>query len=413
MRLQKANLLPILKSKKKVKMQHRPTRANISLKNLLHNYRVLKGLLQDPDLFFCPMIKADAYGHGDKAVLDVLYRAGQKYFGLATLEEALALRENISYLNDDVQLLVFTPLYDESYEAALRARITLIISSWEEIEGLESALQKMDSEELRDPPRIHIKFNTGMSRLGFEASEAEKVFSYFYKNKKITVEGVCTHLAEGEDSHLKNGFSNQQFELFSNIEKKWNGQKIYFHALNSLGLIGTYISENKFAHWGARPGLALYGVKPQLHNLTGLQLENWKSIDLRPVMSVETQIVLTRNLTQGQSVSYNRRWTSNVDSTIAVLPIGYGDGYHRRLTNKGRMLIDGIAVPVVGTVCMDYTLVNVTALKDKMSLRGQTVTVIGESGTSRIAAEELAELIGTNAYEVLTSVSRRVPRVYK
>ncbi|MEK6553783.1 MAG: alanine racemase [Bdellovibrionota bacterium] len=394
-------------------MQHRPTVAIINLKNIAHNYKVLRDLQKSQDLFYCPMIKADAYGHGATRVMQTLYDLGQRYFGVALLEEAIELREDFSNHRDFCNILVFAPLFEESLEAALQAQVTPVLSSWRELENLENALKQFDREDLKI--KVHLKFNTGMARLGFDASEADALAKYFRKGSQLELEGVCTHLSDGEDAHLAGGWSADQIEKFAAIEKSFSGFKIFFHMFNSAGLIASSLAKTPQNHnWGARPGLSLYGVKPVMGDLSAEQLEAWKKIDLRPVMQVETQIVLTREIKKGEGVSYNRRWTSSQDSLIAVLPIGYADGYHRRLSNKGLMLVQDRVVPVVGTVCMDYTLVDVSALRENnQDLYGMSVIVIGQDQTQSVKAEDLAELVGTNAYEILTSVSRRVPRVYR
>jgi alanine racemase len=394
-------------------MLHRPTIAIIHLKNIAHNYKVLRSLQKKSDLFFCPMIKADAYGHGAPQVMQTLYDLGQRYFGVATLDEALQLREDFSNHNEFTNLLVFSPLFEESLPTALRAQVTLVLSSWREIENLEAAAKQYDMRAAK--AKVHLKFNTGMSRLGFESQDAAELAKYFKASQGLELEGVCTHLAEGEDAHLDTGYSAQQFEKFSQIEKHFSGYKIHFHALNSVGLIASSFSEAAVVRkYGARPGLSLYGIKPAMKDLSEAQRTIWNKIDLRPVLELETQIVLTRELKKGESVSYNRQWTSSQDSLIAILPIGYGDGYHRRLSNKGRMLILDQLVPIVGTVCMDYTLVDVSALRESSKdLYSMRVTVIGQGKTHSVKAEDLAEIVGTNSYEILTSVSRRVPRVYR
>lgn len=393
----------------------RPTVARISLENVVHNYRTLKNLLPDSRAFYCPMIKADAYGHGDWQVLKTLREVGQNEFGVATLDEALELRAKFlrEFAGQKVpDIFVFGPIFKEAVPTAIQNEFVLVISSFREIENLEAEVRR---SRLLAPPRIHLKFNTGMARLGFDTSAASTLADHFLDHKFLKLEGVCTHLSDGDDAHLADGVSQKQFELFSQIENAFSSFELKFHALNSSALIATAFTENHRARrWGARPGIALYGVKPALVNAPPEIEAKWRALDLRPVMTVETKIVLTRPLKKGDGVSYNRRWTSPGDSLVAVLPIGYADGYHRTLSNKGRMLLNDKSIPVVGTVCMDYTLVNVTALRENNEdLYGMRVVVLGRDQENFIHAEELAELAGTNSYEILTSISRRVPRTYR
>jgi alanine racemase len=390
-------------------IQYRATVAKIDLDALRHNVRQLRKLQLNPDQFFCPMVKADAYGHGDIQVSKALLSEGITHLGVATLEEGLNLR---AQLGPGFGILVFAPSRDQGARAAIEGEVTPVFSQWSDIEAFEKNLYQKAGF------KVHVKFNSGMNRLGFSLDEAEKLARYFRDNDRFVVEGVCTHLADGEDAHSEKARTAQQLQKFFMAARSFRGSEknnpVHFHALNSAALIGAHCGRQKnHLEFGARPGISLYGIKPQLTNPTGEITNAWQQVELKPVLSLVTEIIHLQKIKSGESVSYGGRWTSSRDSVVAVVPIGYADGLSRQLSNKGRMLIRGEEVPIVGTVCMDYTMVDVTSFGDSSEIIGENVTVIGQQGARVRTADQLAELVGTNPYEILTSISRRVPRVYK
>ncbi len=390
-------------------MQLRPTLARINLANIRHNFRTLKALqLSGGDFsssFFCPMVKADAYGHGAIEVSKAVLAEGAEHIGVATIEEGIELRQA---LGSQPRILTFAPLSLESALAAIEADLTPVISSWFDIELLEKCLHS----KAQFP--VHLKFNTGMFRLGFHVQEAETLAKHFYSHAQFELQGVCTHLTDGEDAHRPQGQTALQIKNFLLVTRAFQSEKIFHHALNSSALLARSTSDARLAPLGARTGISLYGIKPSLLEPSPAELKKWQAIDLKPALSFETKIAITQAVEKGQAVSYNRRWTSEKKSLVGVLPVGYADGYHRRLSNRSRALIRGRSVPVVGTVCMDYTLIDATALGfESKDLYGESVILIGSQGSEVILASELAELSGTNPYEILTSISRRVPRVYE
>lgn len=388
---------------------YRATVAEIDLEALRHNFRELRKLQIDEGQFFCPMVKADAYGHGNLEVTKVLLSEGATHVGVATLEEGLRLRNEIG---PGFGILVFAPTRGAGARAAIEADLTPVFSSWSEIEAFEENLYQKANF------KAHVKFNTGMNRLGFSAEEAEKVARYFRDSDRIHIEGVCTHVADGEDSHSEKGRCAQQLQKFFMASRAFRNSTedgvVYFHALNSAALIGAHCGKQKnHLEFGARPGISLYGIKPELTEPPADILNAWQQVELKPVMSLVTKVIHAQKVKAGETVSYGGRWTCERDSVIAIVPVGYADGYHRILSNKGRMLFRGEEVPVVGTVCMEYTMLDVTSLGDSTEICGESVTVIGQQGSRAITADHLARWAGTNSYEILTSVSRRVPRVYR
>ena len=392
-------------------MSFRPLRAELDLKNLRHNYRVLRDIIGFRQ-FFCPMLKANAYGHGDVECARALLEEGANYFGVALIEEGVRLRERLS----EAGILIFQPFADKlSAEAAVTHRLTPVVSSWQGVHALESAVDSIKNAANISDFNIHLKFNTGMSRLGFPPSEAKKLADYFSKNPKLNLEGVCTHLLNGEDALREDGRTREQLEIFSKIFEFFESDEIFPHVLNSSACLARFLqpenSSLKFC--GARPGISLYGVKAPVASLSSELESCYEKIELRPVMRVIGKVVHVQKLANGETVSYGGRFQAKRESTIGVVPVGYADGYMRRLSSKSNMICRGQRVPVVGTVCMDFTMVDLTDVDASV---GDEVIVLGsqklDGRSASITAQELADLAGTNAYEILTNFSARVPRVY-
>ncbi len=379
----------------------RPTFAQVNLTNLLENYRTLLGLLPEPT-FFCPMVKANAYGHGDVEVAMALQDAGCHSQGVGLIEEGMRLRK----AGIKSQVLLFGMFDERSAPEMLAQALTPVLSDWYELEILQKLLKK--------PLKVHLKFNTGMNRLGFEVGEAPRLRDYFAQNPLFDLEGICTHLMRGEDAGVLGGESEQQLILLEEAIGVFKGMNFSVHALNSSGLI-NYSERMKLdlpspqgAPWplGARPGLALYGLTPA--TIDQVQLP------LKPVLTWKTQIVKLHRLEVGDRVSYGGSWEAARKSLIGVLPLGYADGYPRVLSNRSATLCHGMRAPAVGTVCMDYFMIDLTDIE---KLHGQVavgdeVVVLGSQGEQAISADELADKAGTISYEVMTHISDRVPREF-
>lgn len=349
----------------------------------------------DPNAFFCPMVKAFAYGHDDIAISKALIGEGATHLGVALFEEGVRLREaGLSA----VEILVFHPMIDQRcVEATVQYGLTPVVSSWRELQLIEASKHR--------PIHVHLKFNTGMNRLGFELVEIAKLQTYFSSHSPTKLAGVCTHFHSGEDLPKFAGHTVRQLQLFEEVKKSFAG--LPTHAFNSSALTANFCLKAKAA-FGARPGIALYGIRPEVTHLTSTQKEVYDQLDFKPVMRVVSKIVHTHELKPGETVSYGARFVAEINSTIGVIPIGYADGYPRHLSSRGAMLYDGRPAAVSGTVCMDFTMINLTNLNTPAAgWVGQDIVVLGDS----ISANDLARLAGTNSYEILTNFSRRVPRV--
>ncbi len=388
----------------------RPSWVEIDHQALSKNATWLRSLV-NKDSFYCPMIKANAYGHGAVAVAKTMRAQGVQALGVALLEEAIELREN----KIDGSILVFSTFAEASIRQIIQYQITPVLVNWAQLRAFARELQKDSSVQGAYP--IHLKFNTGMNRLGFAVSEAREVREFIVGNPQLQLEGVATHLAQGDDAGVADGYSAMQMKMFSQVLASFQGLRFQAHGLNSSGLVSLAFAQNKvlgpqqkeFAKdwvWpqGARPGLALYGLKPasQIHQVT----------ELHPVLSWKSRVMQLQTVETGARVSYNGIWQAKQKSKIGVIPLGYADGFSRLLSNRHTVLCRGERVPIVGIVCMDYFMVDLTALENKTGevRHGEEIVLLGRQGQAEISADELAEKMGTISYEVVTSITERVPR---
>lgn len=381
---------------------YRRTFAEVNLDHLAHNIGVLQNAF--PQAFLCPMVKANAYGHGDVAVSRFLETRGVTHLGVCLIEEGIRLRQG----GVKAEILVFRGFDRAGAKAILQYNMTPVVSSWEQIDCLEA--------EATAPVSVHIKFDTGMNRLGFRTEEAQKLFDRLWQNKKIRVKALATHLLNGEDALSTEGRSAEQLRKLDHVSQIFKPFNIFCHALNSSGSLSLVQLSKKdgvqnhpllLQKWGLRPGLMIYGYNP---------LAPQEAFDLKPVMSLKSQVGVYRKVLAGETVSYSGTWTAQRDSVIAVVLIGYGDGYHRILSNKASALFAGKKVPIVGTVCMDYLMMDVTDVvqgEDLAQFQNQEVTLFGYGSTGeQLELEEVAKLAQSITWEMLTSVGERVPRVY-
>jgi alanine racemase len=374
------------------------TRAEIDLSKVAHNFRTLHQLTPRGG-FFCPMVKANAYGHGDVAVARALIAAGAQSLGVVRVDEAVRLRD----AGIHVPILLFGIFPEEQTAQVISSSITPVASTLSQLQGLARAMQT--------PFDIHLKFNTGMNRLGFDIMDAPKVREFLDHHPGLKLKGICTHLAKGEDAGSPDGFSQQQFLAFEKALQSFKGLQFQKHVLNSAGIASLRGSPNKNQSavpteiCGARPGIGIYGAQPLSSDKAQL--------DLLPVMALKSKLVLLRWLQAGETVSYGGTWRAGRASLIGTIPIGYADGLFRLLSNRAEVLCHGQRIPLVGTICMDYVMVDLSELDKNQVSVGDEVVLIGEQGREKILATEVAERIGTVSYEVMTAVSERVPRVFR
>ncbi|WP_072331336.1 MULTISPECIES: alanine racemase [unclassified Paenibacillus] len=372
---------------------YRSTRVEISLDALRHNLEAFRGALPEA-VRMMAVVKADAYGHGAVEVCREALSCGVEYIAVAFLDEGLELRR--ADIKAPILVLGYTPpeglLTAWEQDIALNVYTEDILEAWERV-APPGAAQR--------PLRIHIKMDSGMNRLGIGDTEAAVRFIERARHTPgIEVEGLFTHYAcadERDKTHTRG-----QFDRFAQVVRHFEDRGITFpliHAGNSAAAID--LPELTFNM--VRLGIAMYGLYPS-------EEVNKTLIGLRPVLSIKTGVVMVKQVPVGEGISYGAVYRTKGEETIATLPIGYADGFSRLLTGKAQVLIRGQRVPVVGRICMDQCMLNVTGLAD-IPLE-EEVVILGTQGGEAITAEEHASWLGTVNYEIVCMISHRVPRVY-
>lgn len=366
-------------------MQIRPTRVVVDLDALTHNLGVIRA--RAPQHPVCAVVKADAYGHGAVPVSRALERAGIDWLAVSLIEEGMTLRA----AGIGSPILVLGGGLDQGYRELLEHGLTPTVFAAEHILGLAQAARG-------ELVRVHLKIDTGMSRLGLADDELERILDVVAQHPNIVLDGVLTHLA---NANLDDRDTNQrQMTRFraacARIAARGHSPR-WLHAANSAALL-TFAD----AHAGmVRPGLLLYGLNP---------LDDLVRLDARPVMSWLTRPVHVKNIPAGTRVSYGGRWTAERPSRIATLPVGYADGYPHGMSGSAQVLVRGVRVPVVGTICMDSCMIDVTDLPAVDTQ--DDVVLLGTQGHQTITAHELAAWAKTIPYEIVCGVGQRVPRHY-
>lgn len=371
-------------------IHYRPTVAEIDLKAFRANVAALQKKLPSPfDLM--AVIKANAYGHGAVMCARTLKGLGVTKLAVATVEEGIELRD--AGIRSDIYVLggCLTPSLRELLDYQLKP----VLHFTEEFLRFGAFLKEND----RQHP-VQVKFDTGMGRLGFLPSQTEEVAAMMRKYSQLQVEGILTHLARADEE--ESAPTEKQFEIFNRLRAEMisKGAKVpFYHIANSAALIEGKV--DSFAM--GRPGLMLYGAYPHP------RLKD--KIELQPVLTLKTAVLNIKSYLEGTPISYGGTFVTKRPSRLAVLPVGYADGYPRLLSNKGEVLIGGRRAPIVGRVCMDLTMVDVTDIPEAKP--GDEVILIGSQGPEKITAEDVAAWAQTIAYEILCGISARVPRVYQ
>jgi alanine racemase len=366
-------------------ISYRPTWAEVNLANLAYNFNQIKKLLS-PDVKVMVTVKADAYGHGLIPVTRKLVSCGADYFGVASIDEGIKIRQ----ARINLPVLVLGAVLESDIEALFRYNLTPTVC----MQDLANSLNRK-AKFFKKTINVHIKVDTGMGRLGVLAYDALKLVRDVAKLKFINIEGLFTHFAFAD---LDKEFTLYQIDLFNRLIEKLQKAGIHIpllHAANSIAVINF-----KNSHFNmVRPGLVIYGLSP-LENLP---------IKLKPVLSLKTKIVYYKRVPKGYGISYGHDYITKGNTTIVDLPIGYGDGYPRNLSNKAKVLIHGKLFKISGRICMDQIMVDVGDTAVKV---GDEVVLIGTQGKNKITAEDLAALSGTIPYEIVCGLGNRIPRIF-
>ncbi|TAN63702.1 alanine racemase [bacterium] len=373
-------------------MNKRPTIAYIDTEALKFNFSQLKSLIP-ASTGIMSVVKANAYGHGDAETAKILDVAGADFFGVALPEEGVKLRD----AGIKKPIVVLGGIFAVQAKPLFDFDLTPVIFDL----NTASALNEYASKR-GEVKNVHVKIDTGMGRIGLQPDEVTVFFNEFAAFKHLNLEGVLSHFSSADQEGAGREFSEKQIIAFNKAVKEIRALGYgprYLHMANSAAIV-----ELENARFNlVRPGIALYGAYPSTRFESKLAL--------KPVMQIKTRVLCAKSVPKGFAISYGRRFITKKSSIIATLPIGYGDGLPRALSNKGEALINGKRAPIAGTICMDLTMCDVTGIPGVRA--GDEAVIIGSQGGNSITVEEVAEKSGTISYEVLCGISRRVPRIYE
>lgn len=367
----------------------RPTAVFVDLDALTHNYREVSRRAEGRKVL--AVVKAEAYGHGAVEVSRRLLGLGADMLGVALVEEGATLRE----AGIAAPILVMGALFPEQAEGVISAGLTPVVFTRSVAERMSAAAKKYGTTV-----SVHVKIDTGMGRVGISPEDAPDFITALTRYDNIKVEGLMTHFADADLRDKQ--FASHQVARFATLIKTLHARGIDIpirHAANSAAVLDYHQALLTMV----RPGLMLYGYNPLEGRAAGP--------DLRPVLSLVTRIAFLKEVPVGTPISYGRTFVTTRKSIIATLPIGYADGYSRGLSNTGEAIVRGIRVPIVGRVCMDMSMLDVTDVPNVRE--GDDVVLIGIQGSECITADDIAVKTGTITYEVLCGISDRVPRIYK
>ena len=371
----------------------RPTYAEIDLSALKHNYQLIRSSIPQKTEILA-VVKADAYGHGFMDISRELERLGVNAFGVAFLAEGIQLRKSGS----DKPILLLGGVYPGQERKCIGYNISTAVFTLEQAQALNVAAGKLFRKA-----QIHLKVDTGMGRLGVPYHEVPQFLVELKKLPNIALEGAISHFASADElDESGQYFTRQQGERFAWALaeiRKAGFKPRYVHIANSAAALLRDIPDCNLI----RPGITMYGALPSA-DFQG-------KLDLKPVMRLKSRIAMLKWVDAGTTISYARRFTAGQRTLIASVPVGYADGYPRALTNRGEALVRGVRAKIAGTVCMDWTMFDVTGIEGVAV--GDTVTLMGPDDAGQcIYAEELAAWADTIPYTIFCGISKRVPRVY-
>ena len=369
----------------------RPVWIEVNLDDLAHNMSEVRKTVKE-DVLVTAVIKADGYGHGAVEIADVLLKNGADRLAVATLSEAIALRR--VYREPPILVMGYTP--ESCAEEVVQNSIIQTVYSLEQAEAFSKVAQALEKEVV-----FHIKVDTGMSRIGFQPDiTTVETIKKIVELPKIKIEGIFTHFALADEKDKT--FTNGQYARFMELLEKLEVEGIEIpikHCANSAAIIDMQDYNLDMV----RAGIMLYGLYPS-------DDVNKEDVKLKQVMSLKAKISHLKEVEAGTGISYGLKHVTADQAKIATLPIGYADGFTRMLSGKAEVIVKGKKVPVVGRICMDQCMIDVTGI-DALN-RGDVVTLIGKEGEQEISVDDVAAKLGTINYEVVCMMGKRIPRVY-
>ncbi|TCT15326.1 alanine racemase [Natranaerovirga pectinivora] len=364
--------------------------AHIDMDSIIHNLKEIISI-KDKSTELMAIIKADGYGHGAVPISKVLVENGVDRLGVAVIEEGISLRK--SGITAPILVLGYTP----EYQILQLLKYDLIQTVFKR--EMAEAISKTAIEHSLIA-KIHIKLDTGMGRIGFYPNEETlEIIRYINSLPNLEIEGIFTHFSTADEKDKT--FTINQVDLFNGFISRLEQFDINIpikHACNSAGLIDV-----KEAHYQLiRAGISIYGLFPSM--------DVQRNVKLKPALSLKSHVIYLKELEIGKPVSYGCTYITDKLTKVATIPVGYGDGYPRALSSIGRVLIQGQYAPIIGRVCMDQFMVDVTHIDNVKD--GDEVVLIGTQGENTITVEEIAELTNTINYEIICGLGKRIPRVY-
>jgi len=365
----------------------RSTFVEVNLSQLSRNLDAIRERVSPAKVMI--VVKANAYGHGLTEVARYL-DPQVDYIGVAVLEEGILLRE----IGVKTPILVLGGIWGNQIPAYIENDLTLTAPSVERLEQIDQA-----AEALGKKAKVHLKIDTGMERIGVHYYNAHTLQEAALNCKHVDVEGIFSHFANADDADLTH--AQLQLERFNEVLRFYEKHNLPMpirHMANSGGIL--QLPESRFDM--VRPGILFYGVYPSP--------DVQRTVEVKPALAWKSRVVYFKVTLPGHPVSYGSTWQSDHDVRIVTVPVGYGDGYFRKMSNKAQVVIHGKRYPQVGRVCMDQIMVNI---EGDSAFNGDEVILIGEAENGeRVTVEELAEWADTIPYEILTNINTRVPRIY-
>ncbi len=364
---------------------YRDSWVEIDLDCIYKNVRSMKHFLPETSGVMA-VVKANAYGHGDAMVANVALEAGATYLAVAFLDEALSLRQQ----NIQAPILVLGAVRPEDLKIAAENNITLTVF---QADWLKEARER---SSFKEPVSFHLKFDTGMGRLGIkDQTEVNELLHMIEEDDRLTLEGAYTHFATADE--LNTTYFNHQYERFMEMVDWLPVRPKIIHCGNSA--TGFRFPEKVFNY--VRFGIGMYGLTPSL------EIKNDIPFQLHEAFSLQSRLVHVKKIKKGENISYGATYTATTDEWVGTVPIGYADGWSRKLQDS-EVLVGGIRCPIIGRVCMDQFMVRLPY----EFARGEKVTLIGVQGDNNIGIDEVAKNLDTINYEVPCLISYRVPRIF-